>query len=71
VENSKRSEKPHNDEEADVKKPPGEFVSDELEAQTKRFLEEVKGLAKRRREASEEGQLGPPPPNDPQRSRRR
>lgn len=70
VENSKDTQKPHKQEEADVKKPPGEFVTDELEAQTKRFLEEVKGLAKRRREASEDN-LGPPPPNEPQRSRRR
>ena len=70
VENSKDTRIPHNHEEADVKKPPGEFVTDELEAQTKRFLEEVKGLAKRRREASEETP-GPPPPNDAQRSRRR
>ncbi|HEX7255133.1 MAG TPA: hypothetical protein VF236_04335 [Gaiellaceae bacterium] len=71
MENSKDTQKPHNDEEADVKKPPGEFVSDELEEQTKRFLEEVKGLAKRRREASEEDQLGPPPPSGGQRSSRR
>ena len=70
MENSKDSQKPQEQEEADVKKPPGEFVTDELEAQTKRFLEEVKGLAKRRREASEDNP-GPPPPNNAQRSRRR
>jgi hypothetical protein len=71
VENSKDSQKPRKQKEADVEKPPGEFVTDELEAQTKRFLEEVKGLAKRRREASEDNPGPPPPPNDPQRSRRR
>ena len=70
VENLKNTQKPHKHEEGSVKKPPGEFVSDELEAHTKRFLEEVKGRAKRRREASEES-AGPPPPNEGQRSRRR
>jgi hypothetical protein len=52
-------------------KPPGEFVSDELEAQTKRFLEEVSRIAKRRREATGQEQPGPPPPDRRQRSRRR
>ena len=70
MENSKDTPKPPNDEEPDVEKPPGQFVSDELEEQTKRFLAEVKGLAKRRREAAED-QPGPPPPKDSQRSRRR
>ena len=46
-----------------AEKLPGEFVSDELEAHTKRFLEEVKGLAKRRRKAAAEKQTGPPPPS--------
>ncbi|HEY7706401.1 MAG TPA: hypothetical protein VH968_04460 [Gaiellaceae bacterium] len=69
VENSKKTPKPHNDAEADPTKPPGEFVSDELEEQTKRFLAEVKDLAKRRRESSEEEEPGPPPGR--QRSRRR
>lgn len=54
-----------------MKKPPGQFVNDELEEQTMRFLEEVKGLAKRRRKASEEDQLGPPPSGGRQRSSRR
>jgi hypothetical protein len=51
-------------------KPPGQFVSDELEEQTKRFLDEVKDLAKRRRKAANGEKRGPPPPDD-QRSRRR
>jgi hypothetical protein len=70
VENSKDTPKPPNDKEPDVEKLPGQFVSNELEEQTKRFLAEVKGLAKRRREAAED-QPGPPPPKDSQRSRRR
>jgi hypothetical protein len=70
VENSNDTQKPHKHEEGSVKKPPGEFVSDELEEHTKRFLEEAKGRAKRRREASEESP-GPPPPDERQRSRRR
>jgi hypothetical protein len=70
VENSDDTQKPHKHEEASVKKPPGQFVSDELEQHTKRFLEEVKGRAKRRREASDEP-AGPPPPLERQPSRRR
>jgi hypothetical protein len=55
------------------RKPPGQFISDELEEQTARFIEGVKGLAKRRRELeNEEGSGPPPPPSDGnQRSRRR
>jgi hypothetical protein len=71
VENSSDTPKRRNGEDPPAKKPPGEFVSDELEAHTKRFIEEVKGLAKRRREAAEEEHPGPPPPDDRQRSRRR
>ena len=70
VENSKDTRKPRNHDDTDRAKLPGEFVTDELEEQTKRFLEEVKGLAKRRREANGGGEdeLGPPPGG--QRSRR-
>jgi hypothetical protein len=42
-------------------KPPGQFVSDELKEQTARFLEDVKGLAKRRKESAAEDTPGPPP----------
>ena len=70
VENSKNTQKPHKHEESCVRKPPGEFVSAELEEHTKRFLEEAKGLAKRRREASDKSP-GLPPPDERQRSRRR
>lgn len=70
MENSKDTRKPRNDEEGAVKKPPGEFVNDELEEQTKRFLEEVKGLAKRRRETSDREELGPPPAGRQRSSRR-
>lgn len=70
MENSKDTQKPRNHEGGAVKKPPGEFVNDELEEQTKRFLEEVKGLAKRRREASDGEELGPPPAGRQRSSRR-
>jgi hypothetical protein len=70
VENSNDTQKPHKHEEGSVEKLPGEFVSDELEAHTKRFLEEAKGRAKRRREVSDESP-GLPPPDERQRSRRR
>jgi hypothetical protein len=42
-------------------KPPGQFVSNELEEQTARFLEEVKGLAQRRKDRETEESRGPPP----------
>jgi hypothetical protein len=72
VENSNDTPKPRNEKDPGRKKPPGEFVSDELEEHTKRFLEEVKGLAKRRRDAAtEEKKTGPPPPRNSQRSSRR
>ena len=71
VENAKHTQKARNSDDPAAKKPPGEFVSDELEEQTKRFLEEVKGLAKRRREAAGADLAGPPPPPERQRSRRR
>ena len=70
VENLDNTQKPHKHEERSVKKPPGQFVSDELESHTKRFLEEVKGLAKRRRETPDD-ELRLPPPDKRQRSRRR
>jgi hypothetical protein len=50
-------------------KPPGQFVSDELEEQTARFLEDVKGLAKRRKDQAEDSPG--PPPRGGQRSSRR
>ena len=52
-------------------RPPGQFVSDELEEQTARFLEDVKGRARRRSTAHPTEGHGPPPPEDDQRSRRR
>jgi hypothetical protein len=72
VENSKHTQKARNSDDPAADKPPGEFLTDELEAHTKRFLEEVKGLAKRRRDAAGE-RSGPPPPEEPrsQRSKRR
>lgn len=70
VENSENPGKPPPDDDDGVKKPPGEFVNDELEKQTKRFLQEVKDLARRRREAEDDVEPGPPP-GPVQRSRRR
>jgi hypothetical protein len=56
-----------------VKKPPGQFISEELEAETARFIEEVKGLAKRRMSTAKQTKRGLPPPRDDpdQRSSRR
>jgi hypothetical protein len=70
VENLNSSRNHRNDEETVMNKPPGEFVNAELERQTKRFLEEVKDLARRRREAGADEEPGPPPGGG-QRSRRR
>jgi hypothetical protein len=53
-------------------KPPGQFVSNDLEQHTARFIEEVKDLARRRKEVEAEEKQGPPPrPGGNQRSRRR
>ena len=54
-----------------VPRPPGQFVTSELEEQTARFIENVKGLAQRRRELEAEEGQGLPPPGGNQRSRRR
>ncbi|MGH3083636.1 MAG: hypothetical protein ACRDNP_06170 [Gaiellaceae bacterium] len=51
--------------------PPGHFISDDLERETARFIDEVKELAKRRKRRAGEGRHGPPKPDDDQRSRRR
>jgi hypothetical protein len=51
-------------------KPPGQFVSNELEEHTARFIEDVKGLARRRKEHAADEGPGPPPPAG-QRSKRR
>jgi hypothetical protein len=42
-------------------KPPGQFVTDDLEEQTARFIEAVKSLARRRREREAGETWGPPP----------
>lgn len=73
VENSTNPpEKKHEERNRPVK-PPGQFVTNELEAETARFLREIKGLAKRREQAKSEEAKGPPPkrPPDDQRSSRR
>jgi hypothetical protein len=59
--------------EKSVRKPPGQFISDELEAETARFIEEVKGLARRRKSTAAQPKRGVPPPRDDpdQRSSRR
>jgi hypothetical protein len=50
-------------------KPPGQFVSEELEAQTARFIAAVKDLA-RHRQAAQQGRGLPPPPPPPRRDQR-
>ena len=69
VEKFAETHKPRSEEAPDAERLPGEFVTDELEQHTKRFIEEAKGLAQRRRDAEAKESLGPPPPS--QRSRRR
>lgn len=66
------NESPHrSDREKSKAKPPGLFVSNDLEEQTARFLEEVKDLAKRRKDLAAKERDGPPPlPREDQRSRR-
>ena len=53
-------------------RPPGQFVSDDLEEHTARFIAEVKDLAQRRRDVAAKERRGPPPQaGGDQRSRRR
>jgi hypothetical protein len=66
-----KPQKPHCDDDAEGAKPPGQFVTDELEAETARFIKEVKGLARRRKEGAAGEKRGPPPPENDQRSSRR
>jgi hypothetical protein len=69
VKQPRKRDKP---DESGAKSPPGQFVSNELEEQTARFIEEVKDLAKRRKEREAEETKGPPPQSGgSQRSRRR
>jgi hypothetical protein len=68
------SPKPHNDKHGRNEreaKPPGQFVTNELEEHTARFLREIKGMTKRRKEAKADETSGPPPQPPDQRSRRR
>jgi hypothetical protein len=53
-------------------KPPGQFVSNDLEQHTARFIASAKDLARRRKEVEAEEKQGPPPrPGGSQRSSRR
>jgi hypothetical protein len=69
VENSAKPPEKGNESTESARRPPGQFISNELEEQTARFLREIKGLAKRRKKARDEETSGPPPDPD-QRSRR-
>jgi hypothetical protein len=61
VENTVKSSHDHDKSDKSGRKPPGQFVSDELEEQTARFIEDVKGLAERRKAREAEDRSGPPP----------
>ena len=65
-----KSSQNHDKRDKSGRKPPGHFVSDELEEQTARFIEDVKGLAQRRNARQSEEGPGPPP-GGAQRSSRR
>jgi hypothetical protein len=56
----KKREQQEKRDESDAK-PPGQFVTDDLEEQTARFIEAVKGLARRRQEREAAETWGPPP----------
>jgi hypothetical protein len=65
VENSEDESRKPNTSGKPEERPPGQFLTDELKEQTARFLEHVKGVARRRREteAEEQAKGGPPPPD--------
>jgi hypothetical protein len=71
VEKSGKNRKHQNEADKSATPPPGQFISNDLERETARFIDEVKELAKRRRMRAAEESRGPPPPEDDQRSRRR
>jgi hypothetical protein len=72
VEKPENSPKKQDKADKSAAKPPGQFVSNDLEQHTARFIEEVKNLARRRKEVEAEERGGPPPrPGGNQRSRRR
>jgi hypothetical protein len=73
VENSPNPPRKKQEQRKRPDKPPGQFVTNELEAETARFLREIKGLARRREQAKSREAKGPPPkrPPDDQRSSRR
>ena len=72
VEKPENSPKKQDKADKSAGKPPGQFVSNDLEQHTARFIEAVKDLARRRKEVEAEEKEGPPPPpGGSQRSRRR
>ena len=72
VEKPENSPKRQDKADKSAAKPPGQFVSNDLEEHTARFIAEVKDLARRRKEVEAEEKQGPPPlPGGSQRSRRR
>jgi hypothetical protein len=71
VEKSGKNRKQQDKADKSAASPPGQFISADLERETARFIDEVKELAKRRKKPSAEERLGPPEPEDDQRSRRR
>jgi hypothetical protein len=58
VEKMGKRSKNHDD---STRKLPGQFISNELEEQTARFIEDVKGLAQRRKARESDKRSGPPP----------
>jgi hypothetical protein len=72
VEKPEKPPKTRNEPDKPVGRPPGQFVSNDLEEQTARFIAEVKDLAQRRKEVAAQERRGPPPQTGgDQRSRRR
>ena len=71
MEKSGKNRKQQNKADKSAAPPPGQFISDDLERETARFIDEVKELAKRRKMRAAEERPGPPKPDDDQRSRRR
>jgi hypothetical protein len=71
VEKSGKNRKQHDKADKSATAPPGQFISNDLERETARFIDEVKKLAQRRKKRAAEERHGPPRPDDDQRSRRR
>jgi hypothetical protein len=64
VEKSVKNRKQQNKADESAASPPGQFITNDLERETARFIDEAKELARRRKKRAAEESHGPPRPED-------